>query len=60
MIDRKDNMKGIKVEIKLEDLMDLQETSKLYFIVAEERDQLQKRNIELINEIEKLKTGGAN
>lgn len=60
MIDRKDNMKGIKVEIKLEDLMDLQETAKLYFLVIEERDQLQKRNIELINEIEKFKTGGAN
>lgn len=59
MIERKE-MANVKVEIKLEDLVELQETAKLYFMVASERDQLQKRNIELINEIEKLKTGGAN
>lgn len=51
----KEDIKNIKVEISLNDLVNLQEIAKLYFIVSNERDAIQKQNIELKNEIENLK-----
>jgi hypothetical protein len=47
-------MKSIKVEISLNDLVELQETAKMYFFGIEERENLVKRNLELKEEIEKL------
>ena len=47
-------MKSIKVEISLNDLVELQESAKMYFFGIEERENLLKRNLELKEEIEKL------
>lgn len=51
----KEDIKNIKVEILLNDLVHLQEIAKLYYVVSNERDTIQKQNIELKNEIENLK-----
>lgn len=51
----KEDIKNIKVEIFLNDLINLEEIAKLYYVTSDERDNLLKQNKELKNEIENLK-----
>lgn len=53
-----DDMNNVKIEISLKDLIDLQESAKMYFFVVEERDRYSKELTELRKKVENFENKG--